>query len=166
MPSYPVKLVLDDQPTSYDDPFLRYKTTERSVYDAARARPGATLHPSPEPGAPPFDTIMYNTKSEVTETTIANVAFRFHHLGADSPFVTPASSCGLLEGVKRAELLEKGDLIEDVITVEQIKEAAKVSGRVEVDTERRADLLRFTGEQSRRHLLQRCTRSVQGISVH
>lgn len=36
----PVRLVLDDRPTSYDEPFLRFKTTRRAVYDEARARHG------------------------------------------------------------------------------------------------------------------------------
>ncbi|GAA5871935.1 hypothetical protein JCM3774_000733 [Rhodotorula dairenensis] len=130
MPSYPVRLVLDDRPTSYDDPFLRFKTTQRAAYDDARARHGATLHPSEEPTEPPFDTVLYNPALEITETTIANIAFRFDGDGT-APFTTPKTDCGLLEGVMRAELLARGEVKEGNVKLAQVEEAAK-RGTLEV----------------------------------
>ncbi|GAA6002712.1 hypothetical protein JCM10207_007639 [Rhodosporidiobolus poonsookiae] len=124
MPSYPVRLVFDDRQTDYSDPFLRYKTTQRSKYDEARARNGATLHPSPDLSDPPFDVILFNAADEVTETSISNIAFRFSD-DTDAPYITPRSSCGLLEGVQRAELLEKGEIVEGVVTVQQLKDAVR-----------------------------------------
>lgn len=41
----PVRLVLDDRPTEYGEPFLRYKTSQREVYDEARRRQGALVAP-------------------------------------------------------------------------------------------------------------------------
>lgn len=124
MPSYPVRLVLDDRPTSYADPFLRYKTTQRQVYDNARARHGATLQPIEDPADPPFDTVLFNPAAEITETTISNIAFR---LGSaeERPFTTPRTECGLLEGVMRAELLERGEVVEGIVTLAEVKEAAE-----------------------------------------
>ncbi|GAA5987664.1 hypothetical protein JCM11641_001186 [Rhodosporidiobolus odoratus] len=120
MPSYAIRLVLDDRPTSYDDPFLRNKTSKRGKYDRARERHGATLHPSDLPDAPPFDVILINSYGEITETTISNIAFRFKPSG---PYITPHSSCGLLEGVQRADLLEKGEIVEGVVTVQEVRKA-------------------------------------------
>ncbi|GAA5888915.1 hypothetical protein JCM6882_002902 [Rhodosporidiobolus microsporus] len=131
MPSYPVRLVFDDRPTSYDDPFLRSKTTNRGKYDEARARNGATLHPSPSSSAPPFDVILFNPAGQVTETTISNVAFRFSDSPGGGRFVTPRRECGLLEGVQRAELLEKGEIEEGVVMVEEVK-AAVERGTLEI----------------------------------
>ncbi|GAA5895824.1 hypothetical protein JCM5296_006676 [Sporobolomyces johnsonii] len=122
MPDYPVRLVLDDRPTEYDDPFLRYKTTKRAKYDDARARHGATLRPSSSRPDPPFDVLLFNPRHELTETTIANVAFRFSPTG---PFITPRTDCGLLEGVQRAELLEKGEVVEGVVTIDEVRKAAE-----------------------------------------
>ncbi|GAA5950631.1 hypothetical protein JCM21900_002533 [Sporobolomyces salmonicolor] len=128
MPDYPVRLVLDDRPTEYDDPFLRSKTTQRAKYDEARARHGATLQPSSSRSDPPFDVLLFNPRQELTETTIANAAFRF---SPTSPFITPRADCGLLEGVQRAELLEKGEVVEGVVTVEEVRKAAE-AGTLEI----------------------------------
>lgn len=143
----PVRVVLDDRPTTYgDDPFLRCKTSRREVYDSARARcgasllflcsprapladssslpsAGATLHPSPDPAAPPFDVLLLNPSGELTESSISNVAFR---LAPSTPFITPRAECGLLEGVMRAELLERGEVQEGRVRVDEVKAAAKV----------------------------------------
>ncbi|BGP44483.1 hypothetical protein JCM10450v2_000297 [Rhodotorula kratochvilovae] len=120
----PVRLVLDDRPTEYTTPFLRHKTTLREVYDSARARHGATLSASASPTAPPFDVLLFNPAGQVTESSISNVAFRLQG-GRDTSWVTPAASCGLLEGVMRAEMLERGQIVEGVVTVEEVREAAK-----------------------------------------
>jgi 4-amino-4-deoxychorismate lyase len=72
------------------DPWLRLKTTERRLYDAARAS-------LPE-GAD--EVVFLNERGEVCEGTITNV---FLDLGGD--LLTPPAACGLLPGVLRAELL-------------------------------------------------------------
>jgi hypothetical protein len=39
-------------------------------------------------------------------------------------FTTPKADCGLLEGVMRAELLERGELVEEVVTLAESKRNA------------------------------------------
>lgn len=83
------------------------------------------MHPAEDRAAPPFDTVLYNPALEITETTIANIAFRFDR-DDSRPFTTPKTDCGLLQGVMRAELLERGELVEGIVTLAQVKEAAEV----------------------------------------
>lgn len=88
-------------PVNSVDAFLANKTTARQVYDQARA------------GLPEeLDALLFNERGEVTETTIANVAVL-----RDGTWVTPPVSCGLLAGTLRAELLERGSIVEGVIRV-------------------------------------------------
>lgn len=77
--------------------------------------------------------MLLNPASEITETTISNIAFRFGS-AEGGPFITPKTDCGLLEGVMRAELLEKGELVEGVVTLAEVKEAAKVSNILSKDS--------------------------------
>lgn len=47
---------------------------------------------------------------------------------ASSPiYITPKTECGLLEGVMRAELLEKGEIVEGVLKLEDVRNAIRVS---------------------------------------
>ena len=86
------------------NPFLYHKTTNRGLYEAARATcPGYE------------DVLLLNERGEVTESTIANVAVEI-----DGKLCTPPVQCGLLPGTLRANLLEQGTLIERCITVEQM----------------------------------------------
>lgn len=82
----------------------------------------ASLHQeSPEP----FDVILWNKDEEVTETTISNVAICLDT--AVSPlFVTPPLSSGILPGVQRSELLERGEIVEGVVRLEEVREGLKV----------------------------------------
>jgi para-aminobenzoate synthetase/4-amino-4-deoxychorismate lyase len=81
------------------DPLLYHKTTDRRVYDEARrGRPTDS------------DVLLVNERGEATETTRANIAAL-----RDGRWVTPPVACGLLAGVMRAELLERGELLEGVI---------------------------------------------------
>lgn len=65
----------------------------------------------------------------MTETSIANCAFCLNF--SQSPlFVTPLVTCGLLEGVQRAEQLEGGRVVEGIVTKEEVHKAAEVSCRV------------------------------------
>ncbi|GAA5907929.1 uncharacterized protein JCM6883_004062 [Sporobolomyces salmoneus] len=124
MPYYPVKLVLDYQPTEYEgDPFMFVKTTERKKYDQARERAEATLWPSDDPECAPFDVILFNPKNEITETSISNIAFKFSP--SDTQWITPSLSSGLLAGVRRGELLKKGEIREEVVTKDRVIEAAR-----------------------------------------
>lgn len=119
-------VVVDTQPISVpsNDPYLVHKTTKRNVYDTSRARTNCQWHGD---NNEPFDVILYNVHREITETSITNIAIRFEQEGRYI-WKTPKLSCGLLPGVFRTHLLEtQQNLIEDVITIEDLKAAQKVS---------------------------------------
>lgn len=122
----PLRVALAAAPVDASDPFLYHKTTHRAVYDAAvAARPG-------------YDAVLlYNERGEVTEFTRANVAIEW-----DGKLVTPPVSCGLLAGTLRAELLERGELVEQAFTVEQLWRSPRV---VFLNSVRGAHLVREAG---------------------
>ncbi len=103
----PVRLGLAADPVKREDPFLHFKTTNRGVYDGARAsRPDCD------------DVLLWNEKGEVTESTIANLVVRI-----DGELVTPPVRCGLLAGTFRAELIERGEITERVIRIDDLPNA-------------------------------------------
>lgn len=104
----PVRVAIDrDHPVDPTDPMLFHKTSLRAVYDEARAR-----HHDAD------DVLLLNDRSEITESTIANVA-----VSLDGRWVTPALSAGLLPGVGREVALEEGWLVEGTIHVEDLARA-------------------------------------------
>ena len=80
--------------------FVRFKTSRRAHYE--RFAPPAHL----------FDTVLWNEAGEITEGTRGNVAAYI-----DGQWVTPALSCGLLNGVGRQVALAEGRMVEGVIRV-------------------------------------------------
>lgn len=103
-------LSLAKTPVDAGDVFLYHKTTHRQVYEhALQACPGST------------DVLLFNEKGEVTESTVANVAFAL-----DGVLSTPPVSCGLLPGTHRAVLLASGKLRERIVTREQALGASAV----------------------------------------
>jgi para-aminobenzoate synthetase/4-amino-4-deoxychorismate lyase len=64
------------------------------------------------------DVLLYNPAGELTETTVANLALQL-----DGRWVTPPIECGLLPGTYRAELLHQGRLVEQRVTVADLKRA-------------------------------------------
>ncbi len=101
------RVALAPEPVNEQDVFLYHKTTNRKAYEQARAS-------CPECE----DVILWNTRSEITESTIANVVVRLN-----GKFYTPPVACGLLGGVYREHLLERGWIRERVITVEELPKA-------------------------------------------
>jgi para-aminobenzoate synthetase/4-amino-4-deoxychorismate lyase len=92
------------------NPFLYHKTTNRGLYEAARAAcPGYN------------DVLLFNEKDEATESTVANLAVEI-----EGKLCTPPVQCGLLPGTLRAELLERGELVERSITVEEMLRSPRV----------------------------------------
>jgi para-aminobenzoate synthetase / 4-amino-4-deoxychorismate lyase len=82
-----------------NDAFVRHKTTNRVIYEDARR-----LAPEAD------DVLLWNTRGELTESTIANLVVEL-----DGEWVTPPVASGLLPGVCRRELLETGRVRERVI---------------------------------------------------
>ncbi|MCU0303470.1 MAG: aminodeoxychorismate synthase component I [Thermoanaerobaculales bacterium] len=105
-----VRLGLAGEPVDDRDPFLHFKTTRRETYDRARSsRPGCD------------DVLLWNRRGEVTESTVANLVARI-----DGRLVTPPVSCGLLAGTLRGELLDRGEIAERLIRVDEIAAAERL----------------------------------------
>ncbi|KAI9483570.1 MAG: aminotransferase [Benjaminiella poitrasii] len=117
-------VILDTQPISTkNDPFILHKTTQRTVYDLARERTHCDYHATEDKA---FDVILWNEQHEITESSIANIAIRFPLNDKRTIWKTPKIECGLLPGVARSFLLEETkEMVEDVITVDELIQAAK-----------------------------------------
>lgn len=100
-----VRLQLADRPfLAAHSAFVRHKTTRREHYAAfAPQAPGV------------FDTILWNTAGELTETTFGNLAVML-----DGEWVTPPVSCGLLPGIGRTVALREGRLYEAAVRLEDL----------------------------------------------
>lgn len=96
-----------------DDPWLMHKTTNRALYDQARAAlpEGVDEH------------LFLNERGEVCEGTITNI---FVTLG-DGHRITPPLSSGLLPGVLREDLLSDGGLEEAPVTLDMLRRARAIS---------------------------------------
>jgi para-aminobenzoate synthetase/4-amino-4-deoxychorismate lyase len=106
----PQRVVVAPGPADSSNPFLYHKTTNRGLYEAARsAYPGYD------------DVLLLNEKGEVTESTIANLAVEM-----EGKLCTPPIECGVLPGTLRADLLERGALIERCITVGEMLRSPRV----------------------------------------
>jgi para-aminobenzoate synthetase/4-amino-4-deoxychorismate lyase len=81
------------------DPFVRHKTTHRDIYERARLQVSGV-----------DDVLLWNTRGELTESTIANLLMEL-----DGEWVTPPVTSGLLAGVGRRELLASGHVRERVV---------------------------------------------------
>lgn len=99
-PKAVLRLAFAAEPMDRSTPFLYHKTTCRDMY--ARARASVPGHD---------DAMLYNARGEVTETTVANLVFVLN-----GRKVTPPVECGLLPGTFRAQLLETGEVDEQVVT--------------------------------------------------
>jgi para-aminobenzoate synthetase/4-amino-4-deoxychorismate lyase len=103
-------VALAADPVSKNNRFLYHKTTNRAVYENARAS-----HPECH------DVILWNTEGEVTESTIANVVIEKAGL-----LITPPIECGLLAGTFRERLLNEGKIEEGVVLVDDLVAADKL----------------------------------------
>ena len=124
--SSPLPVVLAKTPVSSQDIFLFHKTTNRAVYEAHARAIDRVTHPDA------FDALLWNEAREVTEFTIGNVIVEI-----DGDRYTPPRRCGLLGGTLRAELLERGEIRERVITLDDLSKATRLwlinSVRGEID---------------------------------
>ena len=106
----PVRLGVAAEPVDPANPFLYNKTTHRGIYERARAsRPDCD------------DVVLWNTRGEITETTIANVVVEL-----DAGKFTPPVECGLLPGVYRDWLLKNGEIAERRINLDDLRRASRI----------------------------------------
>jgi len=102
-----VRAALAPAPIDSSDVFLFHKTTNRRVYDDARASvPGVD------------EVLLWNAGGEVTEGTTANLVAEI-----DGVRVTPPIASGLLAGTYRAMLLDTGRVTERVLTIDDLRHA-------------------------------------------
>jgi para-aminobenzoate synthetase/4-amino-4-deoxychorismate lyase len=101
----PLRIGLARHPIRSDDPLILYKTTDRTPYNAAKA-----TRPDCE------DVLLWNEREELTETTRANLVVRI-----DGELLTPPLSSGLLNGTFRQWLLNRGEICERVLQVDDIE---------------------------------------------
>ncbi len=106
----PPAVELSKRPVSSRDPFLFHKTTHRSVYESRAAE-----HPDA------FDVLLVNENGFITEFTRGNVVAEMEGVA-----YTPPRACGLLAGVFRGALLEKGEIQERRLTTDQIIGASRL----------------------------------------
>lgn len=95
------------------DALLRYKTTRRQAYISAREE-----YSSFEID----EVIMLNDQDEVCEGTITSVFIE----NSEGTYITPTLSCGLLDGVLRRELLNKGSAREGIITLTDLQHSDNI----------------------------------------
>jgi para-aminobenzoate synthetase / 4-amino-4-deoxychorismate lyase len=100
----PVIAKFASRPVDDRDPLVFHKTTARARYDLELAR-----------CQPCDDVIFWNSRGEVTESTIANIVVL-----SDGKNWTPPREAGLLAGTFRDELISRGELFERTITKEEL----------------------------------------------
>jgi len=104
------KIVIANTPVDRHQRALHHKTTRRSVYDTHRQQ-----HPDA------FDVLLWNQQRELTEFTYGSLV-----LEIDGAWLTPQLSSGLLPGVMRAELIARGEIMECLLTVEDLSRAQSI----------------------------------------
>ncbi|WP_269932370.1 aminotransferase class IV family protein [Aminobacter sp. HY435] len=92
---------------------LRHKTTNRAAYDAARGEFASNQAD---------EVILLNESGAVCEGTITSVFVDF----GDGPLRTPQLSCGLLAGVLRGDLIDRGEAVEAEIPASDLKFAKAI----------------------------------------
>jgi para-aminobenzoate synthetase / 4-amino-4-deoxychorismate lyase len=108
----PVRLSIDTgHAVDPGDVLLFHKTSLRGTYEGARAR-----HPDAD------DTVLVNTRGEVTETTTSNLAVQL-----DGRWWTPPLDAGLLPGCERTALLAEGVVDERSLTIDDLRRATEIA---------------------------------------
>jgi branched-subunit amino acid aminotransferase/4-amino-4-deoxychorismate lyase len=110
-----LRLAVADVRVHAGDWLLRHKTTRRGFLDGARRRAGRR-HGADE-------VIFLNTRGELTEGSFTNIFVRLIEGG---PLLTPPLRCGLLPGVLRQRLLERGEAVEQVLVLHQLRGAREI----------------------------------------
>jgi para-aminobenzoate synthetase/4-amino-4-deoxychorismate lyase len=100
-------VALAPRAVSHDDVLLHHKTTSRAIFETFRRE---------QPQV--WDTLLWNTRGEVTELTIGNLVYEW-----GGELCTPPRECGLLAGVLRDEELTRGRIRERRLLVEELPRA-------------------------------------------
>ncbi|KPD13782.1 aminotransferase class IV family protein [Phaeobacter sp. 11ANDIMAR09] len=107
------RFAISDIRLDAEDPFLRYKTTRRALYDQARATLPAGID----------EMLFLNTRGELCEGTITNLVITTD----DHQQLTPPLTSGCLPGVYRQSLLNAGQISQAVLTPKDLAKARSIS---------------------------------------
>lgn len=105
-----IKVKLALHPVKSTDVFLFHKTTSRQVYEEARSSCTDC-----------DDVLLWNEHHELTESSIANLVVEL-----DGKLITPPLESGVLAGTFRQWLLEKGEIHEQTIHLDELKRCTKI----------------------------------------
>ncbi|KAF7794831.1 hypothetical protein EIP86_005973 [Pleurotus ostreatoroseus] len=108
-----VRTIYIDPKSTSPSLFTSTKTTQRSLYNDARARVG--LSPLPTPQNAHNDVLLHTPTGLALETSIRNIAFR-----RGDVWVTPAAHSGCLPGVMRRLMLERGLFVEGDVRMDDV----------------------------------------------
>lgn len=111
------EFILDTQPTEPSS-FTAFKTTQRDVYDSARARVGLESY------AEKKEVLMWNSKREIMEGSLTSI---FVWRGEEEGWYAPVVSSGGQQGTSRRWVLETGLAHEGVIKTDELVEGAWVA---------------------------------------
>jgi para-aminobenzoate synthetase/4-amino-4-deoxychorismate lyase len=107
----PVSVRLAAAPVDDSDPFLFHKTTNRGVYEQRLAILPTGVD----------DVVLWNSRSEVTESTTANIVIK-----SGDVLRTPPVESGLLAGTFRADLLDRKEISEAVVSIDDLRRADRI----------------------------------------
>ena len=93
------------------DPWRQVKTTERGLYDRARAAMPDGID----------ELLFLNDRDEICEGTITNI-----FVETEAGLLTPPLSSGVLPGILRAELLQTGQAREAILTRADLQSAKQI----------------------------------------
>ena len=105
---YRIKVAL--KPVNSRNYFLYHKTTHRNMYEKAFSE----LHHCD-------DALLWNENGEFTESCRANLLIE-----NSNGWFTPPVSCGLLNGIGRQDLIDRGEVQESVINIDQLRSVKSV----------------------------------------
>ncbi len=107
------KLAISKTRLNSSDELITHKTSRRATYEAARSEYDEQTA---------NEVILLNEHGQICEGTITNIFVRFD----DDTLHTPPLSCGLLPGVLRRELLQRGQAMETVLIPDNLESAREV----------------------------------------
>lgn len=110
LPPPPVLDIYIDTQATPSTVFTSYKTTARAHYNDARERAGIKDRKELK------DVLLYNEHGEITESSVANVAF-----WRDGIWTSPPDASGGLRGTMRRYLIERGLVREGVIRRDDVR---------------------------------------------
>ncbi|MFC1541438.1 aminodeoxychorismate synthase component I [Candidatus Latescibacterota bacterium] len=105
-----VRIRLSSEPVDSHNVFLYHKTTNREVYNNAKASCNEC-----------DDVLLFNERGEITESCIANIILKLN-----GELVTPPVECGLLAGTYRGWLIDNGEVKEKIISIDDLKNAKEI----------------------------------------